>query len=202
MGFGHTTTRKENDVNLAGRDLTFNWGINAAKKFWAVSREMIVRKGNITFRTCAAALLRAGLAVGLVVVAAGCQQKYWYQEGKTYDECRADHEDCWAELLKRTDLRQTSSYRQRFLENCMRQKGYEPVAEKDLPLDLKRVDPEVPSDTPLVHSYGVAGALSPWPPSTSPDGAPVESAALTRGSQRSLVSPRSPPRQGSTSSSR
>jgi len=32
MGFGHTTPRKENDVNLADQDLTFHWGINVAKK--------------------------------------------------------------------------------------------------------------------------------------------------------------------------
>jgi hypothetical protein len=32
MGLGRATTRKENDVNLVGQDLTFDWGINVAKK--------------------------------------------------------------------------------------------------------------------------------------------------------------------------
>ena len=61
----------------------------------------------------------------------------------------------------------------------MQERGYELVAEKDLPLDVAREDPMVPSDWPWVHAYGVAGALRPRPPSTGPEGAPVESAALT-----------------------
>lgn len=32
MGFEHTATRKETDVNLASQDLTLNWGINVARK--------------------------------------------------------------------------------------------------------------------------------------------------------------------------
>ena len=32
MGFEHTTTRKENDVNLAGQDFTFQSGSNVARK--------------------------------------------------------------------------------------------------------------------------------------------------------------------------
>ena len=139
-----------------------------------------MREGNITFRTFDTALLRAGLAVGLAVLAAGCQQKYWYQEGKTFDECKADHEDCWTELLRRTDLRYASSYKHQFLEDCMRQRGYELVAEKDLPLDVKREDPDVPSDVPWIHSYGVAGTIHARPPSIPPDGAPAESATLAR----------------------
>ncbi len=138
--------------------------------------------------------MRTALRLGLVVLAAGCQRMYWYQEGKTFDECRADHEDCQAELLQRTDRRYASSYKHRFLENCMQERGYELVAEKALPLDVVREDPTVPSESPWVHAYGVAGALRPGPPSTSPDGAPLESAALTYSSPRSLVSPRPPPR--------
>jgi len=139
-----------------------------------------VREGNITFRTFGAALLRAGLAVGLVVLASGCQRMYWYQEGKTFAECKAERKDCQAELLKRTDRRYASTYKTRFLENCMRERGYELVAAKDLPLDIVREDPVVPSDVPWIHSYGVAGTLSPGPLSIPPDGAPATSATLTR----------------------
>jgi hypothetical protein len=127
---------------------------------------------------------------------------YWYREGKTFDECRADHENCQAELLKRTDRRYASSYKHRFLENCMQERGYELVAEKDLPLDVKREDPEVPSESPWVHAYGVAGALPPGPGSLPPEVARAESATLLRGAPRSIASPRPPPRPGSTSSSR
>jgi hypothetical protein len=139
---------------------------------------MIVQDGNITFQTFDTALLRAGLAMGLAVLAAGCQQKYWYQEGRTFDECKADHEDCRTELFKRTDRRFASSYRHRFLENCMQQKGYELIAEKDLPLDVKRDDPDVPSDVPRFDSSGVAGTINPWPLSIAPDSVCAEPATL------------------------
>jgi hypothetical protein len=160
-----------------------------------------VREGNITSRTMEAGLVRAGLALGLVVLSAGCQRMYWYQEGKTFAECKADLEDCRTELLKRTDLRYADSYKYRFIDNCMQERGYEVVAEKDLPLDVAREDPMVPPDVPWIHAYGVAGALPTSSPSLPPDGARAETVALARGSQRSLLSPRPPPRSGSTSSS-
>ncbi len=119
-----------------------------------------MRGDNITFRTFDTVLLQAGLAAGLAILMAGCQQKYWYQEGKTFDECKADHEDCWTELLKRTDLRYASSYKDRFLGDYMQRRGYWPISEEDLPLDVKREDPGVPSDVPWIRSYGVAGTLS------------------------------------------
>jgi hypothetical protein len=134
-----------------------------------------VRDGNIIFRTFDAALLRAGLAVGLVVLGAGCQQEHWYQEGKTFAECKTDYDACWTELLKRTELRHASSYQHRFMVNCMRQRGYELRVEKDLPLDARREDPEVASDVPWYYAYGVAGALQTGPRSLPPDGSPAES---------------------------
>jgi hypothetical protein len=132
---------------------------------------------------CDAALLRAGLAVGLVVLGAGCQQKYWYQEGKTFYQCKADHADCQTELGRRAHLLHRSSYSYRFLENCMQQKGYELVAEKDLPLDAKRQDPIVPSDVPWYHAYGVAGAIPARRPSVPSEDDSAESAALAHRDQ-------------------
>jgi len=137
-----------------------------------------VRKINIKLRIRDIAVRQAGLAVGLVVLATGCQRMYWYQEGKTFVECKADHEDCQAELLKRTDRRYASSYKHEFLENCMRERGYELVAEKDLPLDVAREDPQVPSEVPSVHAYGVAGTLDDGSLSLPPDGAPARPATL------------------------
>jgi hypothetical protein len=157
-----------------------------------------VRKGSLTSRTLQATLWWAPWAAGFAVLAAGCHQMYWYQEGKTFAECRADHEDCWAELLKRIDWRYAGSYQYRFMENCMRERGYELIAQKDLPLDIKREGPEVPSYVPWIHAYGVAGALSSGPPSPAPDGAPLESAGLMRGPPYSLVGQHPPSRPGST----
>lgn len=141
---------------------------------------MIVRGGNITFGTLAAALPRAGLTVALVVLATGCQRKYWYQEGKTFDECKADHEDCWAELRKRSNLRYPSSYTHEFLENCMRQRGYELLIQKNLPLDVRREEPDAPSDVPWYYAYGVAGTSDAGPPSPPSTRAPAEPAPPVR----------------------
>ncbi len=97
--------------------------------------------------------------VGLCL-AAGCQQVYWYQEGKTFDECKADRADCRAELLKRTDLHHVGDYERRFMEDCMRRKGYQLVRQKELPLDVRREEPDVASALPWDRSYGVAGSIS------------------------------------------
>lgn len=84
---------------------------------------MIARGDNITFRTSVAALLRAGLDAGLAVLAAGCQRMYRYEEGKTFDECKADLGDCQTELFKRTDRRYARNYKHRLLEDCMRRRA-------------------------------------------------------------------------------
>lgn len=105
---------------------------------------------------------RAGLcctiAVGLCL-AVGCQPTYWYQEGRTFDECKADQADCQAELEKRTDRHHMSDYERRFMEDCMRRRGYRLAADDDLPLDIKREEPNTVSAVPWNRFYGVAGSL-------------------------------------------
>jgi len=99
--------------------------------------------------------------LGLVLLlATGCGEKYWYQEGKTFNECKADRTACRAELLKRTDLKRIGDYERRFIEECMQQKGYRLVSEKELPLAVKRESPDIPSEMPSTRGYGVAGALT------------------------------------------
>ncbi len=98
------------------------------------------------------------LGFGLLLTA-GCGQKYWYQEGKTFDECKADRAACRAELRKRADRDRMGDYERRFMENCMEQRGYRLVKEKDLPLDVKREDADIPSEVPMARGYGVAGNL-------------------------------------------
>ena len=105
---------------------------------------------------------RAGLCRTIVVglcLAAGCQSTYWYQEGRTFDECKADHADCWAELEERTDRHHLSDYERRFMEDCMQRRGYRLVPEKDLPLDVKREEPNTISAVPWNRFYGVAGRI-------------------------------------------
>ncbi len=95
---------------------------------------------------------------GLSLVA-GCGQKYWYQEGKTFEECKADRAACRAELLKRADTRQLGEYERKYMEDCMQQRGYRLVSEKELPLAAKREDSDIPSELPRARGYGVAGSI-------------------------------------------
>ncbi len=99
------------------------------------------------------------LGLGLLL-AAGCGEKYWYQEGKTFDECKADRAACRAELRKRTDRQRFGKYERRFMEDCMQQRGYLLVPEKELPLDVKRQGSDIPSEVSWARGYGVAGTLT------------------------------------------
>jgi hypothetical protein len=71
----------------------------------------------------------------------GCAQ-YYYQEGKSFDECKQDRVDCYAELEKRVEVVTASDYEFKFMKECMRQKGYKIVTEDKLPLDVKRHRPD------------------------------------------------------------
>ncbi len=94
------------------------------------------------------------------MLATGCAEKYWYQEGRTFDECRADRAACRAELLQRTDLRSIGEYERRFMEDCMERRGYRLVSEKELPLDVKREASDMPSEVQRARGYGVAGSIT------------------------------------------
>ena len=92
-------------------------------------------------------------------LAAGCQPAYWYQEGRTFDETKADHADCRAELARRTDRHHMSDYERRFMEDCLQQRGYRLVRSGDLPLEVRREEPNVVTAVPWNRFYGVAGSL-------------------------------------------
>lgn len=102
------------------------------------------------------------MVLGLCL-AAGCQPAYWYQEGRTFDESKADQADCRAELLKRTDRNHMSDYERRFMENCMEQRGYRLVPDSGLPLDVKREEPNAVTAVPWNRFYGVAGSIDDNP---------------------------------------
>ena len=86
----------------------------------------------------------------------GCS-KYWYQEGKTFDECKQDRAQCFAELKKRSDFSSpTVEYEMKFMNECMIEKGYREVSQDELPLDVKRQEPE---STFHWRVRGIAGSL-------------------------------------------
>ena len=100
------------------------------------------------------------LMLCMVCIIAGCE-KYYYQEGKTFEECAKDRIDCFYELKKRMSASETpGSYEYKYIEECMKSKGYRLVTENKLPLDVRRQD----TDTSLsgqLYGYrrGIAGTL-------------------------------------------
>jgi hypothetical protein len=100
--------------------------------------------------------ITAALILILTLFSAGCNT-YWYQEGKTIDECKQDHSECVEELKKySSNWPNIREYELKFIEDCMRQKEYTPLAENELPLRVKREDPD---RAPNWRLRGVAGAL-------------------------------------------
>ena len=90
----------------------------------------------------------------LIVLLTGCT-KYWYQEGKTYEECRRDLQQCAAEMNKYSDKDlNLGVYDISFERNCMEQRGYRLVKERSLPLRVRRQ-----GSSSSAGKYGVAGPL-------------------------------------------
>ena len=104
-------------------------------------------------------LLLLGLASACLL--AGCAE-YYYQEGKSFDECAQARTDCLSELKKRLAVQSQSpgDYEYKFIEDCMCRKGYTLVPEDELPLDVKRRDPDRSLRGQLYgHRRGIAGTV-------------------------------------------
>jgi hypothetical protein len=101
------------------------------------------------------------LILVFVCLFAGCA-KYYYQEGRSFNECVADVKDCYNELQKRlaVQTRRPGDYEHKFMEDCMKRKGYNLVIENELPLDAKRQKPDTTLQGYLYgYRRGIAGAL-------------------------------------------
>jgi hypothetical protein len=99
----------------------------------------------------------AVLILLLMLSFTGCAT-YWYQADKTINECKQNRLECFEELKKySSNWRDMGEYEFKFMEDCMRQKGYTLLKEGELPLRVKRQDPDR-----LTHFrlHGVAGTLS------------------------------------------
>ena len=102
----------------------------------------------------------SALAFAVMICLCGGCARYYYQEGKTFEQCKQDYEACEAELAKRVTNEKPGAYEHKFLEHCMTQKGYITVTEGKLPLSVKREDPDL-SLRGLIYGRrrGLAGAL-------------------------------------------
>ncbi|MHC4118380.1 MAG: hypothetical protein ACYSWO_12830 [Planctomycetota bacterium] len=101
------------------------------------------------------------LLASLLCLSAGCK-KYYYQEGKTFDECEKDGAECVAEMRKRVADQSESSrgYQYKYVEECMKRKGYRLVTEGELPLNVKRLEPDEGAAGFLYgRRRGIAGTL-------------------------------------------
>lgn len=84
----------------------------------------------------------------------GCAT-YWYQEGKTFTECKQDNLGCYEEMKRySSDWENLGKHEFGLMEDCMVQRGYRLVTERELYVRVKRelADPSVPW---MIH--GVAG---------------------------------------------
>lgn len=104
-------------------------------------------------------VLVLGIAILGLGLATGCQPTFWYREGAAFDEVQADRADCRGELLKRTDRHHLSDYEQRFMEHCMEQRGYRLVPDQELPLEVRREEPNAVTAVPWNRFYGIAGSI-------------------------------------------
>lgn len=77
-----------------------------------------------------------------VILLSGCETQYWYQQGKTFQQCANDRQQCLKELMKRSDVYTITDYEIKYMEDCMTTKGYRLTTQKELPLDVKRQEPE------------------------------------------------------------
>ena len=92
----------------------------------------------------------------LMLLFTGCT-RYWYQADKSIDECKADRHECFEELKKySSNWQEMGQYEFKFMEDCMKQKGYSSVKEKTLPLNVRREDPDRLENW---FTKGVAGSL-------------------------------------------
>jgi len=94
------------------------------------------------------------LLLGISILA-GCA-KYWYQDGKSFRQTERDLADCQAEAVRYSDVERTyglGGYEKSFVNNCMHEKGYNLVQEKQLPVRVKR------QSSPVFGMSGIAGTI-------------------------------------------
>ncbi len=100
-------------------------------------------------------LLLAGLLLMTACFLGGCS-KYWYQDGRTFDECTKALSSCQAEATRYSDVERThglGGYERQFVVECMQKKGYQLVPEKDLPVRVRR------ESSPVFGIPGIAGTI-------------------------------------------
>jgi hypothetical protein len=87
---------------------------------------------------------------------AGCTT-YWYQEGKTFDECKQAHLECYEGMKEYSDnWEEPGRYEFDYMKDCMIRRGYRLVTARKLYVTVKREPPALAVPWQL---HGVAGFL-------------------------------------------
>lgn len=105
----------------------------------------------------------AVMLLACLICFSGSCAKFYYQEGKSFEECAKDRADCLSDLKQRlgTVSQRPGDYEYKFIEDCMKRKGYRLVTENKLPLDVKRQDPDTSLQGQLYgYRRGIAGTLT------------------------------------------
>ena len=93
----------------------------------------------------------------------GCG-KYYYHQAKPLAQCRQDASQCLGELYEYRDANAEEDparfnvaydYEGKFLDTCMKDKGYKITSEHKLPLKVKRENP----DPWNLYDRGLAGTI-------------------------------------------
>jgi hypothetical protein len=92
-----------------------------------------------------------------ICVLGGCT-KYWYQDGKSFKEAKADLAACQVQADQYShdtgSGRGMDAYDGPLVRECMEERGYHRVAEKDLPARAVR------EASPVFGVTGVAGTMN------------------------------------------
>jgi len=98
----------------------------------------------------------AMLVMPLLLWVAGCGPEYWYDEDRTFEQCRDDYCACLDELEGYSDQTALGEYELNFLDDCMKRRGYKRVTENKLPLQTRRLRPD---QTIHYRLRGLAGSV-------------------------------------------
>lgn len=103
-------------------------------------------------------MIRFTSVITLVILtcfSTGCET-YYYRQNVPIEQCKKDRKNCVDELKKYSTFQEIGDYELKFMEDCMKKKGYLLVTEDKLPTKVRREEPDTSLHWKL---HGVAGTV-------------------------------------------
>lgn len=88
------------------------------------------------------AKLHIALLLAMISLVTGCSTKYWYQEGKTFEQCYNNHRACYGQLETLSNQTQFGKRELKIINDCMKSKGYRLIDEDRLPYPTRSLRPD------------------------------------------------------------